>query len=197
MFSKTSFRSFSVLVLFVVSGSSPVLGQLPPLPEAGRKQKSRNQKDGEQRTLPRHPDDQIEGTIWEYKGTLKGKPKEGEEPPKLEGRFRTEGKAIFDISKRLPIPTKEEVKKVVAKAKEGKLPELKLPPEPQAKRLGQYRKIDSKKWRLDFDDKDSLNGIMLIWLKKDTTDVWMGTYTEKKDNKTVREWQIEIRPIED
>ncbi len=155
-------------------------------------------KGNTQQNLPRGQDDQIEGTIWEYKGKLKSKPKEGEKIPKLEGKFRTEGKAIFDISRRLALPKPGDVKKVVESIRTGDgLPDLKLPSKPQVKRLGQYRKLTRGKLRLDFDDKESLNGIMIIWKKAKTADVWMGTYSEKKGKKTVRSWLVELRPIED
>ncbi|MDA0808887.1 MAG: hypothetical protein O2945_03855 [Planctomycetota bacterium] len=155
-------------------------------------------KGNTQQNLPRLPDDQIEGTIWEYKGKLNSKPKEGEKIPKLEGKFRTEGKAIFDINERLALPKPGDVKKVVESIRTGDdLPDLKLPSKPQVRRLGQYRKLSSGKLRLDFDDKESLNGIMIIWKKAKTADVWMGTYSEKKGSKTVRSWIVELRPIED
>lgn len=178
------FRIIGLALLWNIMLSSLVLAQLP-IPRGGKE------------TLSRLPNDQIEGTIWEYSGKPKEQPKEGEKTPKLEGRFRTEKQAIMDVSRRLPIPPKDEVKKVVEKVKEGELSEVKLPAAPQVKRLGEYRKISGGKLRLDFNDKESLNGIMIIWPKKDTADVWLGSYTEKKDGKTIREWIVEVRPIED
>lgn len=151
-------------------------------------------------TLPRLPDDQVEGTIWEYTGKPKNKPKKGEkEIPPLKGKFRLEGNAIFDISKRLPIPKKDEVKKVVEKLRKGTLDELKVPPKAQQKRLGEYRKLSRGKLRLDFKDtdKDGMNGIMIIWPKPKTKGVWLGTYSEKKGKRTVRSWIVELRAIED
>ncbi len=79
--------------------------------------------------LPRLPDDQVEGTVWEYKGTLKDKVPEGEEAPELSGYFRTEGKAIFDVGKRLPIPEKKDVDKAIDSFKKGKVKDFKLPPD--------------------------------------------------------------------
>lgn len=155
---------------------------------------------GKSNTLSRLPDDQIEGTIYEYVGKTKSKPKKGEkEIPALKGKFRLEGKAIFDISKRLPIPKKDEVKKVIEKAKKGELDELKLPAKPQQKRLGEYRKLSSGKLRLDFKDtdKDGMNGIMIIWPKPKTNGVWLGTYSQKQGKRTVRSWIVELRAIED
>src|SRR5262249_8541824 len=63
----------------------------PPLPIPGG--------GGGGKTLKRLPDNTVEGIIFEYKGTLKSKPKEGEEAPApLEGKFRIEKTAIFDVS---------------------------------------------------------------------------------------------------
>lgn len=190
-------RSAAIIAcLLLVASSTPAVAQ-NPLERLLPRNKSDN--------LPRLPNDQIEGTIWEYKGTLKttskdrekAAKKDGEKAPELDGRFRTEGKAIFDISRRLPIPSKKDVQKVVRGLKKGDLKELKLPAAPQAKRIGEYRKLSRGKLRLDFNDKESLNGIMIIWPKKKTADVWMGTFAEKKDKKTVRNWILEVRPIED
>jgi len=159
----------------------------PPLPMPG----------GGGGNLQRLPDDQVEGTIFEYKGTLKSKPKEGEEVPVLEGKFRIEGTAILDVSPTLRVPSKEEVDKVAKKVAEGKGADVKLPGGPQQKRLGQYHKTGTGKMRLDFDDKDSLHGTMILTKKGKTEDVWIGTYTEKEGKKIVRQWKVEVRPIED
>ena len=51
--------------------------------------------------------------------------------------------------------------------------------------------------RLDFDDKDSLHGTMILTRQKKTEDVWIGNYTEKDGKKSVRTWQVEVRPLED
>jgi hypothetical protein len=155
----------------------------PPLPPAGN--------------LQRLPDDQVEGTIFEYKGTLKEKPKEGEGTPTLEGKFRIEDSAILDVSPTFKLPSKEEVKKLTDKIGSGKGVDLKLPAAPQQKRLGQYRRISKGKMRLDFDDRDSLQGIMILNQQKNTSDVWVGTFSEKDGKKLVRTWQVEVRPIED
>jgi hypothetical protein len=183
---------------------------------------------GNSDNLPRLPDDQIEGTVWEYYGTLKptkkSEPKskdkekaktdedepgmdEGplpraevdhdEEIPLLEGQFRTEDKAIFDISTRFRLPDKKKVEEAIKAVKKGKLKDLKLPAPPQQKRIGEYRQIQGSKLRLDFNDKEGLNGLMVIWRKKNTEDVWIGTFTEKQGTKTIRQWSVELRPIED
>ena len=175
--------SFAALWLFIGSATAFAQLPLPPVPGKGE--------------VSRLPDDQIEGTIWEYQGKLKDEPAKGEEVPELQGRFRTEGKAIFDVSRRLPIPEKKEVDKAVKALKKGELKDIKLPEGPQVKRLGEYRQITGGKLRLDFKDKESLNGIMIIWPKKETADVWLGNYTEKLEGKKVRTWIVEVRPIED
>ena len=182
----------STLTFAVLAVAGTCVEAQPPLERLLGGNKSGN--------LSRLPDDQIEGTIYEYVGKPKSKPKKGEkEVAPLKGKFRLESKAIFDISKRLPIPKKDEIKKVIAKAKKGELDELKLPAKPQQKRLGEYRKLSSGKLRLDFKDtdKDGMNGLMIIWPKPKTNGVWLGTYSEKQGRKTVRSWIVELRAIED
>lgn len=175
-----------IILVFGLAFSSAIVAQAqPPLPGRG---------DGNMKRLP---NDQVEGTIFEYKGTLKGKPKEGEEVPALAGKFRIEGTAILDVSPTFKVPSKEEVGKVTKKLAEGKGADVKLPGGPQQKRLGQYHKTGTGKMRLDFDDKDTLHGTMILTRKQKTEDVWIGTYTEKEGKKTVRTWQVEVRPIED
>lgn len=181
--------TLSVAVLGITAGRTEAQPPLKKLLEGDKKE-----------TLPRLPNDQVEGTIYEYTGKPKSKPKKGEkEVDPLKGKFRLEGNAIFDISKRLPIPKKDEVKKVIEKAKRGKLDELKLPAKPQQKRLGEYRKLSRGKYRLDFKDtdKDGINGIMIIWPKPKSKGVWLGTFSEKEGKKTVRSWIVELRAIED
>ena len=79
----------------------------------------------------------------------------------------------------------------------GKGVELKLPAPPQQKRLGEYRSISGGKLRFDFNDKESLNGIMVVSRKKKTDDVWIGTFTEREAGRVVRTWDVELRPIQD
>lgn len=145
----------------------------------------------------RLPNDQIEGTIFEYRGKLQGKPQKDDEERALEGKFRIEGSAVFDVSPTLALPSKKEVKKAVDGIVGGKGVNLKLPSAPQQKRLGEYHKISSGKLRMDFNDKESLNGIMIVSKKKNTDDVWFGTFTEREGTKIVRTWDVELRPIQD
>ncbi len=149
------------------------------------------------RTGERAPDDNVEGTIWEYEGTLKGTPKEDEKDLELSGKFRIEGSAIFDVSPTFALPKPDQIKKTAKKIVEGKPVELKLPSAPQQKRLGEYKKISGGKLRLDFKDKDSLSGIMIIWPKPGTNGVWLGTFDQREGTKSVRSWQVELRAIQD
>jgi hypothetical protein len=190
---ETNMRACSWIVLLGCVAAS--LGPATPFGPASPRSLLAQEKRGD--NLPRLPDDQVEGTVWEYKGTLKDKVPEGEEAPELSGYFRTEGKAIFDVGKRLPIPEKKDVDKAIDSFKKGKVKDFKLPPGPQQKRLGEYRHIQGNKLRLDFNDKESLNGLMVVWRKKNTEDVLIGTFQEKQGTKTIRHWDVELRPIED
>lgn len=146
----------------------------------------------------RAPDDKIEGVIFEYRGTLRPSSKPADDDSKeIEGKFRLEKSAIFDVSPTIKLPSKAETDKVAQKVLSGKGGDVKLPQAPQQKRLGQYTKIGSGKLRLDFDDKESLLGTMVINRKKETDDVWIGTYTERKDGRAGRVWVVTLRPIED
>ena len=145
----------------------------------------------------RLPDDQIEGTIFEYQGKLAGTPRKEDEDRKLSGKFRVEGSAVFDVSPTFALPSKDQVKKAVDGVVAGKGVNLKLPAPTQQKRLGEYRSISGGKLRFDFNDKESLNGIMVVSRKKKTEDVWVGTFTEREGTRVVRTWEIELRPIQD
>jgi hypothetical protein len=176
-------RIFACLAI-VLCGSFPTMcmAQLPAPPApAGQ----------------RLPDDQIEGTIFEYQGKLTGTPRKEGADRKLAGKFRIEGSAVFDISPTFAVPSKEQVKKAVDGVIAGKGGNLKLPAPPQQKRLGEFRAITGGKLRFDFNDKESLNGIMVVSRKKKTEDVWIGTFTEREETRVVRTWDVEWRPIQD
>ncbi len=180
--------SLSCCVCFLALASS-ASAQLPipvPVPVPG-------QSGG---NLARLPDDQIEGTIFEYKGTFKAGTAAGE-PEALEGKFRLEGSAIFDVGGVFRAPSQAEMEKIKQKILSGKGGEVRLPGPPQQKRLGQYTKISGGRLRLDFDDKETMHGTMLINRKKGTDDVWIGTFAEREGTKVVKTWQVIVRPIED
>jgi len=155
--------------------------------------KKRNETDN----LPRRPNDQVEGTIWEYKGKIKKSDKTGDKPEPIKGKFRIEGTAVFDVSSRISIPSRDDARGVLDKIKNGTGIELKKPAGSQQKRIGEYRKLSNGRIRIDFDDPDTLNGMMILRKKQNTRDVWFGTYDKKEDGKVVKEYEVELRPIED
>ncbi len=146
----------------------------------------------------RAPDDQVEGIIFEYKGTLRPTGKADEGKKEIEGKFRLEKTAIFDVSPTFRLPSKEEVKQTADKVLSGKGVDVKLPQAPQQKRLGQFKKMATNKLRLDFDDKDTLVGAMILSKEKKTDDVWVGTFTERSSGGTViKTYVVKVRPIQD
>lgn len=156
-------------------------------------------------TLARLPNDQIEGTIWSYRGTLEKGTAAADGAKSLEGQFRTEGEAILAVSRSLKLPTRDEVKGVVDSFRRGKPKAIPLPSGSSQQRLGEYRFLNKNKLRLDFEastdsntsDETALNGSMILRRKKDTSSVWIGDYREKEGKKTVRTWQMEVRALED
>lgn len=152
---------------------------------------------GEQRQ--RAPYDDVEGTIWEYKAEPE-KPKEGDTPSKLEGRIRLEGNAIFDANKRVKRSGEGSLRDKLGRFRSGETDEIRVPSGPEEERIGEYRKLDSGKVRLDFNDDKTLHGLMLIWPKPDAPDgVWLGQYTETdpRTDKKERVWIVELRKIKD
>lgn len=187
----------AIIVCALVAPSAPSLAQGPLDKLIGNNSKN----------LSRLPDDQIEGTIWEYKGTLRTDRRRDQESEadeagdqekkdKLEGRFRFEENAVFDVSRRLDLPSRDKVRGVLDSLREGEAQELKLPSGSKAKRIGSYRHSRNR-LRLDLDDKKALFGVMVLRPKKNTSDIWQGTFQEKEGKRTVRTWQVEIRPVED
>lgn len=167
--------------------TTPAAAQLPvpPVPVPGAS--------GGQRL----PDDQVEGIILEYQGVLDPASKSQGDDNVLAGRVRLEKTAIYEISPLIKVPSLEELQKVLNKLLSGKGGSVSLPPLPQQKRLGQFAKTGGNKLRLDFDDKETLYGTMLLFKEKGTADVWVGTYTDRKDGKTGRVWKVKVRPVED
>jgi hypothetical protein len=153
-------------------------------------------------TLQRLPNDNVEGTVWEYKGVLeKGKAaadekaEDGDEP-KLSGHFRTEGEAIFAVTTGLKLPSRKEVKKIVDSVREGQPQEVPLP-NAEPKRIGEYKLSRSGKLALDFNDEEGLFGKLVLRRKKGTDSVWIGDFQEKEGKRTVRTWQMEVRSVKD
>lgn len=146
-------------------------------------------------TLDRLPDDQIEGTVWEYTATV-SKDSADDEPEAMKGRFCTEGEAVFDLRRRLPIPTRGEVEETIESIRAGELDEISLPEGAQQKRIGEYRYAKGK-LLITFNDPKSLHGTMNLRKKKKTDTVWIGQYLEKEKKRVVQKWSVEVRPIED
>ncbi|MEM1061788.1 MAG: hypothetical protein AAGJ97_05595 [Planctomycetota bacterium] len=146
----------------------------------------------------RLPDDQVEGTVWEYK--LKPTKKQDEPAEPRAGKFRLEDSAVFDAAVAVTLPPLEGgLPGVAKKIITGEGLKIELPEAPSQKRIGQYRVLrgTSRKIRIDFDDPESLNGIMVIWPKRGTNDVWMGNYTEKGEGSQRTKYVVELRPILD
>jgi hypothetical protein len=185
-----AFRMLPLACACLIVASAPAFAQLPPPPVPVP-------VPGQSNNGQRMPDNTVEGIIFEYSGTLdpasKGK---GEEKP-LEGRFRLEKTAIFDLSPTMRLPTKAEVEKVVESVKAGDPGKVKLPEKPQQRRLGQFQKTGSGRLRLDFDNKEVMVGTMLLFKEKGNMDVWVGTFTERTDGRAGRVWKIKARPVED
>ena len=181
-------RSLCLACISLIAASVPVYAQLPPPPVPVPGASSNGQ---------RLPDNTVEGIIFEYSGTLdpatKGK---GEDKP-LEGRFRLEKTAIYDLSPTARLPTKAEVEKVVEGVQSGDPGKIKLPEKPQQKRLGQFQKTGAGRLRLDFDNKEAMVGTMTLFKEKGNADVWVGTFTERVDGRAARVWKIKARPVED
>ncbi|WP_146585661.1 hypothetical protein [Posidoniimonas polymericola] len=149
-----------------------------------------------QETRPRRANDDLEGTVWEYTAEYDGHVKEGEAKPKdRTGRFRTEGEAVFEVGRRLTAPNAGGGLRARAQALQQSTGEVPLPTT-QVKRIGEYRR-NKEKLIIDFDDEDSLHGVMVLRRKKDTRTVWHGDYREKEGKRVVSEWKVEVRKIED
>jgi hypothetical protein len=145
----------------------------------------------------RLPDNTVEGIIFEYSGMLDPATKSKGEDKPLEGRFRLEKTAIYDLSPTIKLPTKAEVEKVVDGVASGDPGKIKLPEKPQQKRLGQFQKTGQGRLRLDFDNKEAMVGTMMLFKEKGNADVWVGTFTERINGAAGRVWKIKARPVED
>ena len=162
-------------------------------------QSLRSRLKGEQpNTLPRRPNDQIEGTIWEYKSTkYKTKLEKGQPEPKVSGRFRIEGTAVFDVKEKLKIGPRKQGGSPLKNLVRGKGVEVDVPTGLEKKRIGEYKKMDNGKIKFEFDDPEGLHGTMIAWKKKDSNGVWLANYFQKEGKKTTGKWLMELRAIED
>ena len=115
----------------------------------------------------------------------------------MDGRRSPAPTQWFDVGGTFRAPSAKELQKIKDKILSGKGGEIPLPPKPQQKRLGQFTKTSGNRLRLEFDDKESMNGTMLLYKNKNNADTFVGTFAEKEGTKVVRTWQVTVRPIED
>ena len=146
----------------------------------------------------RPPNDQVEGTIWEYKSTkYKSTLNKGEAVPKLFGRFRIEGNAVFAADNKIKIPPGTDIKEKLKDLAAGKDTELSLFKGLEETRIGEYKKMSNGKVRFDFNDPNGLRGVMIAWPKEDAQGVWLANYTQKEGTKTTGKWLMELRAVKD
>ncbi|MEM1304708.1 MAG: hypothetical protein AAGG46_07410, partial [Planctomycetota bacterium] len=162
---------------------------------------------GEGETLKRLPNDNVEGTVWEYKGVLEkgtlddGEPFDRDNPPKIDGMFRLEQEAVFAVGASIKLPTPGEVKQKVDRLIAGRPDPIRLPTG-KPRRIGEFTITRTGRLNLKFDEDkeehpDGLYGTMAIRMKKGQTSVWIGDYREKEGKRTVRTWQMTLRKIQD
>ena len=65
-------------------------------------------------------------------------------------------------------------------------------------RIGQFSPLSNGRVRFELDNGKDLRGLIVAQKKNRTADVLIGEYTEMDgQKKTGRQWQVELRPIED
>lgn len=144
-----------------------------------------------QGSLPRLPNDQIEGAVWQYRATRKGAEEE------LTGRFRVDEKLVFALEAEVRLPERPREGRPLQRLVEGNPATLKLPEPPQQKRIGECKTLSSGRVRIDFQPDSPLPGYVIVRPKKDAKDVWWGTYQAKKGDQPGLKWDIELRKAED
>lgn len=152
---------------------------------------------------PRRPNDNLEGTIWQYRATRKDKDKK---EVVIEGRLRIEENGVFEVDMPVELPGKRLLglrkdDKAAKKSDDGASEEPKRKvtvPTTRGRRVGDVSKLDDGRTKLVIEAKDfPLQGILILWPKKDRPGVWMGTYQERKNDKNGEKWAIELREGED
>lgn len=151
-------------------------------------------------TMKRLPNDNIEGTIWEYQGTLEKGELDGQKKATIAGMFRSEGEALFAVGGVIRLPGIEDIKKAIEALRKGE-PKLIRLPTGKPKRIGDFSRSRSGRLTLKFDDEsedpDALYGTMILRPKKGQTSVFLGDFQEKEGKKTVRTWQMTVRTVQD
>ncbi|MEM9186229.1 MAG: hypothetical protein AAGB00_06995 [Planctomycetota bacterium] len=174
---------------------------LAPLPAArGNPLDAIRNKAASGGTLERLPDDNVEGTIWEYKGTLEKGELNGKKQASIAGTFRLEDGGIFAVGQAIRLPGKDDIEELIADLRAGRPKFLKLPGG-TPKRIGDFKVDRSKRMSLNFDDTsdepNALFGSMVLRPKKGSAQVFHGDFREKDGKKTVRNWQMTVRKVMD
>jgi hypothetical protein len=138
--------------------------------------------------LPRGPNNQIEGAIYQYRATL---PKSDVEP--MQGRFRIEGAGIFNVEKEIGAPKVRESLRNLRDGADG----VTVQSEAREQRIGDVVAMEEGKIKLVFMDYEALPGFAIIQRKEGQTGVWKGYFQELKDGEAGRRWQIQVRTSED
>lgn len=165
-----------VLLGMCAGVTGPALAQLPLPPRTD--------------SVPRLPNDQIEGSVWQFKAT-----KRGEEKP-IEARFRVSDGAILEVPAPPEVKPGENSKTPPEKIKEAL---EKLGPKVADKRIGDVQKMDNGKTKLVFLE-GPLRGQAIIAPVKNKSGVWSGEYRQRTDpanEKLGPLWKLELRQSED
>ncbi len=151
-------------------------------------------------TGERHPNDNVEGVIWEYKGELEKGELEGKKEARIGGMFRMEGEALFAVGSVIRLPGKKDIEELIEAIKQGRPKTLKLP-NFKPRRIGEFKLGRTGRLTLNFDDEsedpDALYGTMVLRPKKGQTTVYLGDFREKQGKKTIRSWQMTVRKVQD
>lgn len=184
----------SAVLAVVICGFSTALVEAQP---------ARLRQAMEGNTRERRPNDNVEGTIYEYKGELtkgdaEGKRAGDKDAPTLEGMFRLEGEAIFAVGVTIDTPGKADRKRLLENLRSGKSTTLRSSTG-KPKRIGEYRVSDSGRIILNFDDtsEGGLNGTLSLRKDKDQRTVYFGDFKEKEGDRTVRTWRMTVRKVQD
>ncbi|MEM7457185.1 MAG: hypothetical protein AAF456_22780, partial [Planctomycetota bacterium] len=146
----------------------------------------------QEESMARRPNDQVEGTVWEYRSIeYKMRLEPGEVAPQIDGRIRIEGNAVFDASPNINIAPRQERAELIQRFARGEGVEISAPTGPEEKRIGEYRRLDNGKVRFEFNDPESLNGVMIAWPKEDAPGVWLANYYQHEGEKTTGKWLLE------
>ncbi len=149
-----------------------------------------------QKTLPRRPNDNLEGTLWQYRATRKGS------EDVLSGRFRIDEQLVFSTQSEIDLPKRPgrsggRPVRPLPRLASGQGGTAKLPSEPTQRRIGECKTLSSGRVRIDFQPDSGLEGYMIIRPKKDATDVWWGTFQAMDGKKKKLRWDVELRKAED